>query len=203
MGQKQCKVNVTDSDKAMLKLKSTRDELHQYKHRMVYSQLVCVSLAKELLKNGKKNAAILAINKKRMQQVAYDKADGMLLNVEQLIISLDSQNMNQEVFKAMKEGNLALKTLNSLMSTDDVEDLLADTQDEIAKVNKVNNALNQFSILSPKDEETIKNEFKLLLPSVPTHLPSVPTHLPSVPTHLPSVPTLQSVPTIETMQVIL
>ena len=92
MGSKNSKTRKTiiidDYDNAMLELKISRDNLHQYqkKHACVIQKHI--NTAKLLLKKGNKKGAILAIKHKKLQQIALDKSDVTLMNVEQLIISL-------------------------------------------------------------------------------------------------------------------
>lgn len=169
MGQKQSQVQITEYDKAMLQLKGARDQLQQHHRRIEFTQTRCVTVAKLLLKKGKKYAALLVIKKKKMQERSYEQAAHMLFNVEQLIINLDQQTMNRQVYQAMSNGNNALKTLNNLLSVEDVENLLVDTHNEIGKVDKLSDALNTFptSLLNVEDYREIEDEFeKLITPEI-------------------------------------
>ncbi|ETO35292.1 charged multivesicular body protein 6-A, partial [Reticulomyxa filosa] len=88
-------------------------------------------ICKQLLKEGKKDKAKLVLRKKKYQQQLLDKAQQQLLNIEQLINNIEFAQMQNEVFKAMREGTDLLQQINSEMSIEEVERLMDETQEAI------------------------------------------------------------------------
>ena len=62
------KSRVTEQDKAVLQLKTQRDKLKQYQKKIQNNLAKERELAKTLLKDGKKDRALLLLKKKRAQE---------------------------------------------------------------------------------------------------------------------------------------
>ncbi|KAF1373488.1 hypothetical protein PFLUV_G00239390 [Perca fluviatilis] len=73
---------VTEQDKAVLQLKQQRDKLRQYQKRINLQLEKERLLAKQLLKNGKKEKALLLLKKKRYQDQLLDKTENQIGNLE-------------------------------------------------------------------------------------------------------------------------
>ena len=67
------KSRVTEQDKAVLQLKTQRDKLKQYQKKIQINLEKERELAKTLLKDGKKDRALLLLKKKRAQETLLAK----------------------------------------------------------------------------------------------------------------------------------
>ena len=74
---------------------------------------------------------MLLLKLKMTKEKRADEIDSQLVNVLEMIESIEWQSHNIEIMRALEAGNVALKKLNEEMSIDDVESLLADTQEAI------------------------------------------------------------------------
>jgi len=115
-------------------------------------------VARTLLRNGQKKRAILALQKKKYQITLIDKADGQLVNIDQMINSLEYAVVQQQVLAALKTGNDTLQLINSQMSIEDVEKLMQDSAEAVAHQDKISEMLT--GQLTDLDEEAIEKELQ-------------------------------------------
>jgi len=159
-------------------LKVQRDKLKQY-HIKVNAVLTReTEIAKSLLLQGKKKQAMVALKKKKYQEQLLDKSEQQLLNIQEMVDSIEFAQMEKKVFDGLKQGNEVLKEIHSEMSVEAVEQLMSDTQDAIDYQNEIDEAIS--GKLSEEDNEAILAELEelekesLVLPDVPnTPLPDV------------------------------
>eukprot|EP00904_Undaria_pinnatifida_P012033 jgi/Undpi1/7960/HiC_scaffold_24.g10432.m1 len=132
---------VTDQDRAVLDLKNSRDRLTRYQKRL---DLECGKLqvqALGMVKAGRKDRALLLLKVKKLKQDQADKASSQLLTVHQLMETIDWESQQLKVFNALKEGNLALQQLHEEMPLEKVEELMADTAENIAMEEEISKAI--------------------------------------------------------------
>ncbi len=70
----------------------------------------------------------------RMKSEQLDKTDGQLLNLLELVESVEFESKQLEVFEGLKAGNAVLKKIHESMSADDVAKLMDDTAEAQAAV---------------------------------------------------------------------
>lgn len=179
---------VTEQDKAVLKLKQTRDKLKQYQKKIVLNQDKERALAKECLSQGRKDKALRLLKKKKFQDSLLDKTDGQLDNLEKLVQDLEFAQVEIQVVEGLKGGNEALDALHQIMSLDDVEKIMGDTEDAIAYQREIDDLLGGgINTGEEEDEDLLLSELDdLLSGDTEAQLPEVPDHeqeLPDVPTH--------------------
>ena len=75
------KSRVTEQDKAVLQLKTQRDKLKQYQKKIQLNLEKERELAKKLLKDGKKDRALLLLKKKRAQESLLAKTVSVELGI--------------------------------------------------------------------------------------------------------------------------
>jgi len=68
------KSKITEHDKAVLELKTTRDKLSQYRKQCTSVIDRETEIAKTLLKQGKKKQAVLALKKKKYQELLFGQS---------------------------------------------------------------------------------------------------------------------------------
>ena len=174
----------TAHDKAELDLKNQRSKLREYKKRCISVAEQHQENAKKLLREGKKDQALLFLKKRRLQEENLKKTEGLMENLEQLINSLEFAKIQSDVFQRLKEGNEMLTALNASMNIDDVEQLMEDTREAIEYQRQVSDAIA--GKMTHEDEEAVEDEYNALLATL--QLPSVPdTALPQpIPDRVPS-----------------
>merc|ERR1712093_192804 len=161
----------------------------------------------------KKNEALAAMKKMKMYEQQFNQLDGNILNLEQTIFALEKSIMNEEIIKAQRQANTTLKDQVAQMGdVGDVEDLMADIDENMNEVNEVGDILaqDQFSTNLGIDDDELMEELMGMgeraggeaadqwageaLGPVPNHpvrndpvpsLPTVPIHMPVAPTHEP------------------
>jgi len=173
---KKDKSRITEQDHAILGLKKQRDQLKQYQKRINRDLEKEKELAKKLLKEGKKDRAKLLLRKKRFQEGLLDKTDAQLDQLERMVHDIEFATVQKQVIDGLKNGNEALEKANAMFSIDEIEDILADTQEAVDKQEEINAMLS--GQLTEEDENEVVNELDKLLedlePSIVSELPTVP-----------------------------
>ncbi|KAK4482607.1 hypothetical protein RD792_009771 [Penstemon davidsonii] len=193
------KPKITEVDKAILSLKTQRRKLAQYQQQLEAVIEAEKNAAKELVRENKKDRALLALKKKRVQEDLLKQVDAWLINVEQQLADVELASKQKAVFESLKSGNNAVKAIQSEINLDDVQKLMDDTAEAKAYQDEINEILGEK--LSAEDEEEILAEFENLeseltiedLPKLPYATPpsneeqEEKLDLPDVPTKAPVI----------------
>ncbi|XP_041362720.1 charged multivesicular body protein 6-A-like [Gigantopelta aegis] len=181
-GKKEKKSRVTEQDRAILQLKQQRDSLKQYQKKINANLGKEKTIARQLLKDGKIDKAKLLLRKKKFQEGLLEKTDGQLENIEKLVHDLEFAQIEAEVVKGLQVGNASLKKMHQLISLEDVERIMDETQDGLEYQREMDELLS--GGLSEQDEQDVLDELdqivKASLPDVaagegPLNLPDVPS----------------------------
>jgi len=179
---------VTEKDKAVLQLKVHRDRLQKYAAQMEKVIAKESQAAMILIKQKKKQNALLCLKKKKFQQGLLTKTEAQLLNIEEMVNSIDFATMQAKVFDALTVGKTALEKLNDQMKIEDVEKLMEESQEAVDYQNQVNEMLgNSLSIednaaaekeLESMEESDVAAEVKdLQVPDKPVTVPGKPVEV--------------------------
>ncbi|XP_053999600.1 charged multivesicular body protein 6 [Hylaeus anthracinus] len=184
---------VTEHDKAVLQLKHSRDKIKQYQRKIEQTLEKERLLAKKLIQNGQKDRALLLLRKKKFQEQLLSKTDGQLENLERMVHDLEFAQVELKVIDGLKVGNTALKKLHDLLSIDEIEKVMEETNEGIEKQREINEVL--LGALTQEDESEVEAELDVLLdaeikekaPEVPKDVQEIPEDvtLPDVPEELP------------------
>ncbi|KAM9393807.1 LOW QUALITY PROTEIN: charged multivesicular body protein 6-like [Pholidichthys leucotaenia] len=185
-GEKHQPSRVTEQDKAVLQLKQQRDKLKQYQKitlQLEKEQL----LAKQLLKNGKKKKRLLLLKKKRYQDQLLDKTEKKISNLERMVQDIEFMQIEMKVVEGLKIGNDCLKSMHQVMSIEDVERILDETQESVEYQRQIDELLA--GALSQEDEDAVLAELEAITQGEDVALPEVPSEpIPEVPDALKAEP---------------
>ncbi|XP_035220001.1 charged multivesicular body protein 6-A-like [Stegodyphus dumicola] len=179
---------VSEQDKAVLQLKQQRDKLKQYQKRLLNTLESERKLAKQLLQDGRKEKAKFLLRKKRFMEQMLTKADAQLLNLEQMAHDIEFAQIESQVIEGLKVGNDSLKALHEMLSIDEIERIMDETQEGIEKQREIDEILG--GKLTEEDEDAVMEELESIiaesLPSPVTEPEKLPEEkaleLPDVPT---------------------
>ncbi|CAI1634375.1 hypothetical protein SEUBUCD646_0M02160 [Saccharomyces eubayanus] len=155
MGQKSSKVQITKTDRAILEVKRSKDEIHKFTRRTDSLIQVEKYQLKELIrahpKNYKSNIKVRFLLKRiHYQEHLLQQASDQLINLENMISTLEFKMVETQFINGLRNGNEILKKLNKEFSN--VDELMDDVQDQIAYQNEINETLSR-SIVGANDYE--------------------------------------------------
>ncbi|KAG7491240.1 hypothetical protein MATL_G00000940 [Megalops atlanticus] len=174
------RTRVTEQDRAILQLKQQRDKLKQYQKKITLQLEKERLLAKQLLKDGKKEKALLLLKKKRYQDQLLDKTENQIGNLERMVQDIEFAQIEMKVIKGLKVGNDCLKKVHEVMSIEEVERILDETQEAVEYQRQIDDMLA--GSLTQEDEDAVLAELEAITQGEDMELPEVPSEpLPEVP----------------------
>uniref|UniRef100_A0A8C5DPB9 Charged multivesicular body protein 6-like n=1 Tax=Gouania willdenowi TaxID=441366 RepID=A0A8C5DPB9_GOUWI len=159
-GRKSRPSRVTEQDKAVLQLKQQRDKLKQYQKKITLQVEKERLLAKQLLNNGKKEKALLLLKKKRFQDQLLDKTENQISNLERMVQDIEFMQIEMKVMEGLKVGNDCLKSMHEIMSIEDVERILDETQDAVDYQRQIDEMLA--GSFTQEDEDAVLAELEAI-----------------------------------------
>ncbi|XP_034263999.1 charged multivesicular body protein 6-like [Pantherophis guttatus] len=163
---------VTEQDKAVLQLKQQRDKLKQYKKKISLQLDRERIVARQLLKDGKKEKAKLLLKKKRYQEQLLDKTENQISNLERMVHDIEFTQIEMKVIEGLKIGNECLNRMHQVMSIEEVERIMDETQEAVEYQRQIDEILS--GSFTTEDEDAILAELDAItqeqidLPEVPS-----------------------------------
>ncbi|KAL3114200.1 hypothetical protein niasHT_014044 [Heterodera trifolii] len=165
---------VTDHDRTTLSLKMQRDKLRQACQRYERNIAKDAERARALLRDGRKDRALLLLKRKRYQETMINRIGGFMEQVERMITDMEMAQINKEVFDNLRLGTEAMKALNETISLDEVERLMEESKEAQEFQEELSTILGQQ--MSEEDNDMVEEEFERMLseqmPAVPTEQPT-------------------------------
>ncbi|URD82603.1 vacuolar protein sorting-associated protein 20 [Musa troglodytarum] len=167
------KPKITEVDRAILSLKTQRRKLAQYQQQLESVIEAEKQAARDLIREKRKDRALLALKKKKTQEELLKKADAWLINVEQQLADIELASKQKAVFESLKAGNNTIKAIQSEIRLEDVQKLMDDSAEAKAYQEEINAILGDR--LSAEDEEEVLAEFENLETEITLQsMPAVP-----------------------------
>uniref|UniRef100_A0A6G1RL25 Charged multivesicular body protein 6 n=1 Tax=Hypotaenidia okinawae TaxID=2861861 RepID=A0A6G1RL25_9GRUI len=163
---------VTEQDKAVLQLKQQRDKLRQYQRRINLNLERERELARRLLADGRKEKALLLLKKQRYQEQLLDRTENQISNLERMVQDIEFTQIEMKVIEGLKIGNDCLNKMHQVMSIEEVERIMGETQDAVEYQRQIDEILA--GSLTEEDEDAILEELNAItqeqmeLPEVPS-----------------------------------
>ncbi|XP_066237583.1 charged multivesicular body protein 6 [Saccopteryx leptura] len=163
---------VTEQDKAILQLKQQRDKLKQYQKRVMQQLEREREVARRLLRDGRKERAKLLLKKKRYQEQLLYKTENQITSLETMVQSLEFTQIEMKVMEGLKIGNECLNKMHQVMSIEEVERILDETQEAVEYQRQIDELLA--GSFTQEDEDAILEELNTItqeqieLPEVPS-----------------------------------
>lgn len=143
-------------------------------------------VARELITQQKKDRALLALKKKKINEHQLKQIQAWLLNVEDMLSNVESTKQQNKVLAVLKQGNDVLKDIQKEFTVEDVQKLMDDTAEAKALQDELSEILGQS--LTDADEDEVLAELDALEAAVlPADAEEV-QKLPSAPTTKVEVP---------------
>ena len=169
MGQGNSKLRITESDRAILKLKKSKDEIHRYTRRT--DQLLSEERErlKQLIRENpstyREDRKIRFLLKRiHYQEQLLDQASDQLINLENMVATLEYKTVEMQFLEGLKRGNEILTKLNREFKG--VDELMDDVQDQIAYQNEIDEALSRRIAGIDNYEEEVDRELDALERSI-------------------------------------
>jgi len=155
---------ISQIDRATLDLKNARDRLTRYQKKLEADEVRLIERAKQAKYEGKSQVALQLLKIKKMKHNEIDTVSAQLLNVLQMVQTMDSKQNEAQVLNAMKSGKDALQKMHEETSVEDVLDLM----DAIQEQNQVEQEISDIlagvpSTLSVADEAAVERELEALM----------------------------------------
>ncbi|CAD5212040.1 unnamed protein product [Bursaphelenchus xylophilus] len=163
------KSNVSDIQRNILQLKLGRDQCKR-RIKAFNNQLdQHKEMAKELLKNGRKDRALLMLKRKRFVETQMARVEAQLDKLEQVIADVEHAQMNNMILASLEKGRDALTEINKAYPIELAQKILEDSEEAAEYQQEITEMLS--GQLNEIDLEDVEKEFDEL---IHVELPDVP-----------------------------
>jgi charged multivesicular body protein 6 len=174
-------------DRAVLDLKNARDRLQRYRKKLELDDEKLLLQAKKAKETGKNEKALGILRLRKYKKAQAAACEDQLLNVMQMVETIDSKQNEAQVLSALASGKDTLKKMHEETTVEDVLELMDSVAEEIAVEQEINEILQNVPALSLADEEAVEAELQALQDELTATVDATPS-LPSAPTGTPMMP---------------
>lgn len=178
---------ITEVDKAILSLKTQKKRLEDQSKLLENRMDTQKEAAKQLLAEKRKERALLMLKKKKLTEQQLHQLQNLLFKVEEMVRNVEMNKQNNKIFDVLKEGNQALKTMQTQWSVEDVKKLMDDSAEAQQYQEELSVVLGQS--LTDEDNTEVESELEaleaLVADAARLELPSVPAK------KVPNLPPMQ------------
>uniref|UniRef100_A0A7S3P9H7 Charged multivesicular body protein 6 n=1 Tax=Amphora coffeiformis TaxID=265554 RepID=A0A7S3P9H7_9STRA len=153
---------ISSTDRAVLDLKNARDRLQRYRKKLEQDDARLVAQAKKARDAGKTKQAIGILRLRKYKEAQATNCENQLLNVLQMVETIDSKKNESQVLSALAAGKDTLKKMHEETTVEDVLDLMDAVREEIEVEQEINTILEGVPTLSPEDEEAVEAELEAM-----------------------------------------
>ena len=153
---------ISSTDRAVLDLKNARDRLQRYRKKLELDDARMVAQAKKARDAGKTKQAIGILRLRKYKEAQATNCENQLLNVLQMVETIDSKQNESQVLSALAAGKDTLKLMHEETTVDDVLDLMDEVREGIEVEQEITTILEGVPTLSPEDEEAVAAELEAM-----------------------------------------
>lgn len=156
---------ISATDRATLDLKNARDRLRKYKIKLEADDARIVARAKLAKQKGNTKSALNLLKLRKLKTKEVDSVEAQLLNILQMVQTIDSKQNEVAVLAAMKEGKDTLQRMHEETTVEDVLTLMDEIQEEHQLEQEMNEILVGANVasLTIEDDASIEAELEALM----------------------------------------
>ena len=124
---------INEKDRAMLDLKRARDRLRKFRTKLDKDCENLSDRARVFVKAGKNSKALFVLKLRKFKLKEADNVEGQLARVLTMIETINWEEQNTVVLKALQGGTQALNKMHEEMPIDLVESILEDNEDALQR----------------------------------------------------------------------
>lgn len=102
-----------------------------------------VAEAKKKLAAKNRRGAMMCLKRKKAYEAQIQRLSGARMTIEEQVLAIESANVNLEAMNAMREGAKTMKTIHKNMSVDQVDDTMAEIQEQMDVAAEISTAISQ------------------------------------------------------------
>lgn len=102
-----------------------------------------MSEAKKKLGAKNRRGAMMCLKRKKAYEAQIGRLSGARMTLEEQVMAIESANVNLEAMNAMRTGAQTMKSIHKNMSVDQVDDTMADIQEQMDVANEISDAISQ------------------------------------------------------------
>lgn len=99
--------------------------------------------AKKLLMKKDRRGALMALKRKKILEKEIANTENVRYNLELQALTLENANASAQTVEAFRKGNSQLKKAHEKLKVEEVDDVMADTQELVEESNMISEALAQ------------------------------------------------------------
>ena len=128
---------ITEKDRAILNLKTSRDKLKRYQKGLDEESVDLRQKALSLINQGKKSRAILLLKIRKLKEDRAKEIDQQLYRLYEEIEKVENADLNVTILKAIETGTKVLQQIQREYTIERVEQLMEDSAEAIEKEREI------------------------------------------------------------------